>query len=121
MLFGLVHLLLIDTRQNNIMPVERFKLIFTTPYPQLEAIKDAIFAVGAGKFPGGKYTRVCFQTPGLGQFLPERDKGAKPSIGTPGTLEKVEEMKVEILCVGRDTMIDAVGALKRYDVFVILA
>lgn len=28
-----------------------------------------------------------------------------------GTLEYVEEMKVEILCVGRETMLDAVTAL----------
>lgn len=103
------------------MPVERFKLIFTTPHPQLEAIKNAIFAVGAGKYPGGKYSRACFQSPGLGQFLPERDKGAKPGIGTPGTLETVAEMRVEILCVGRSTMIDAVGALKRYYIIMVVA
>lgn len=93
---------------------ERFKLVFTAPHAPLKAIKDAIFAVGAGTYPGAKYSRVCFQTPGLGQFLPDEQKGAMPHIGTPGTLETVEEMRVEILCVGRDVMLRAVDALKRY-------
>lgn len=92
---------------------ERFKLVFRSPHAPLEAIKDAIFAVGAGTIPGGKYSRVCFQTAGLGQFLPDEQRGAKPHIGTPGTLETVEEMRVEILCVGRDVMLRAVEALKR--------
>ncbi|KAI9846913.1 MAG: hypothetical protein M1837_003525 [Sclerophora amabilis] len=98
---------------DRVMPATRFKLIFTTPHPQLEAIKQAIFEVGAGTYPGGKYSQVSFEVAGLGQFLPEEDKGAKPNIGTPGTLEKVQEMKVEIMCVGREVMNDAVAALKR--------
>ena len=54
---------------------------------------------------------VCFESPGIGQFLP--GEGAKPNIGTVGKLERVEEMKVEILCVGRDVMEGAVDSLKR--------
>jgi hypothetical protein len=38
-------------------------------------------------------------------------RGANPNIGAVGTLEHVEEMKVEILCVGRQTMLDAVKEL----------
>lgn len=88
---------------------DRYKLAFFVPHPSLEACKEAIFNTGAGTFPGGKYTKVCFQTPGTGQFLPGAD--AIPNIGTVGTLERVEEMKVEMLCVGRQTMLDAVNAL----------
>ncbi|KAI9788566.1 MAG: hypothetical protein M1816_006815 [Peltula sp. TS41687] len=94
-------------------PCERFKLVFTAPHAPLEAIKDAIFGVGAGTYPGAKYSRVCFQTPGFTQFLPDGQRGARPHIGTPDTLETVEEMRVEILCVGRDVMLRAVEALKR--------
>lgn len=90
----------------------RYKLVFTVPHSSLEACKDAIFAVGAGAYPGGKYSNVCFEIPGIGQFRP--GEGAKPNIGTVGQLEKVEEMRVEVLCVGRDVMLDAVQALKRY-------
>ncbi|OKL55707.1 hypothetical protein UA08_09053 [Talaromyces atroroseus] len=88
---------------------DRFKLIFFVPHPQLETCKEAVFATGAGTFPGGKYSKTCFQTPGTGQFLP--GDGANPNIGAVGALEFVDEMKVEILCVGRQTMLDAVKAL----------
>ncbi|KAI9882920.1 MAG: mediator of RNA polymerase II transcription subunit 8 [Watsoniomyces obsoletus] len=95
------------------MAEPRYKLIFTVPHAHLENVKDAVFAVGAGTFPGGKYTRVCFQMPGIGEFQPEVEKGAKPFVGTLGVLERVEEMRVEILCVGNDVMKEAVKALKR--------
>ncbi|KAJ9223110.1 hypothetical protein DTO169C6_4584 [Paecilomyces variotii] len=88
---------------------DRYKLIFFVPHPSLEACKEAVFATGAGTFPGGKYSKACFQSPGIGQFLP--GEGANPNIGAVGTVESVEEMKVEILCVGRKTMLDAVQAL----------
>ena len=54
---------------------------------------------------------VCFESPGIEQFLPS--EGAQPNIGEVGKLERVEEMKVEVLCVGRDVMLGAVDALKR--------
>lgn len=94
--------------------MDRYKLIFTVPVPAAEKVKNAIFKVGAGMFPGGKYSHVCFQTAGVGQFLPEEDRGANPHIGTPGVLERVEELKVEILCVTRDVVLDAVDALKKW-------
>jgi hypothetical protein len=87
----------------------KYKLVFFVPHPHLEACKDAVFATGAGSYPQGKYSRCCFQHPGLGQFLP--GDGANPNIGAVGTVEKVEEMRVEILCLGRPTMLKAVEAL----------
>lgn len=59
----------------------------------------------------GKYSMVSFESPGIGQFLP--GEGAQPNIGEVGKLERVEEMRVEVLCVGRDVMVGAVEALKR--------
>ncbi|MCJ1223988.1 adenine deaminase [Toensbergia leucococca] len=91
-------------------PYPRYKLIFTVPHSSLSACKEAIFAAGAGTYPGGKYTRVCFEIPGTGYFTP--GEGAVPNIGTVGKAERVEEMKVEILCVGREIMLGAVAALK---------
>ncbi|KAJ5087863.1 NGG1p interacting factor 3 NIF3 [Penicillium angulare] len=90
-------------------PPDRYKLVFFVPPSDLEACKEAIFATGAGSFPGGKYTKCCFQTNGTGQFLPSQD--ANPAIGSVGTLEHCEEVKAEIMCLGREVMLDAVQAL----------
>lgn len=88
---------------------DRYKLVFFVPPSDLEACKEAIFATGAGSFPGGKYTKCCFQTLGTGQFLP--NKGANPAIGAVGAVEQCEEIKAEIMCVGRDVMRHAVQEL----------
>ena len=92
-------------------PPPRYKLIFRVPHSSLTACKTAIFATGAGTYPGGNYTEVSFETPGVGEFTP--CTGAKPKIGVVGLKERVEEMRVEILCVGREVVEKAVGALKR--------
>ena len=55
---------------------------------------------------------VCFETAGTGQFMP--CAGANPAIGEVGELTRVDEIKVEVLCVDRDVMLGSVDALKRY-------
>lgn len=90
----------------------RYSLTFTVPHSSLLPCKDAIFAVGAGTYgPEKKYTRVCFLTPGLMEFTP--GKGAEPKIGKIGREERVEEMRVQVMCEGRAIAIKAVEALKR--------
>lgn len=91
----------------------RYKLIYFVPSSHLQATKDAVFAAGGGTYPGGKYAQCAFEIPGYGQFLPVAEAGANPHTGTPGKLEKTEETRVEILCVGRDTTKASVEALKR--------
>ncbi|BCR89257.1 uncharacterized protein ACHE_50455S [Aspergillus chevalieri] len=88
---------------------DRYKLIFYVPHSHLEPCKEAVFAAGAGVFSGGKYSKCCFQMPGQGQFQP--GDGANPAIGSVGALEYVEEMKVEVMCVGRSIMLNAVEEL----------
>lgn len=91
--------------------IQKFKLIFNVPTGSLEVCKKAIFAAGAGRYPGpGNYTECCFTTMGTGQFRPG-DK-ANPHIGKPGDLEHVESAKVETLCVGEEVVRKAVAALK---------
>lgn len=48
---------------------------------------------------------------GTGQFRPGNT--ANPHIGNVGTLEEVEEAKVETLCCGEDVARKAVEALKK--------
>lgn len=93
--------------------VVKFKLVFFVPTADLDAVKTAIFAAGAGRYPGpGNYTECAWQTLGTGQFRP--GDAANPHIGTVGALEKVEEVRVETLCVGEDIAKKAVEALKKW-------
>ena len=94
------------------VPIVRYKLIFHVPPAALGACKAAIFAAGAGRYPGpGNYTECAWTTMGTGQFRP--GDAANPHIGTVGQLEEVPEARVETLCVGADTVRAAVEALKR--------
>jgi len=91
----------------------RYKLVFFAPSTDLEPIKEAIFATGAGRYPGaGDYSKACFTSRGIGQFVP--GASAKPAIGEPGKPEEVDESRVEILCIGTAVAKEAVAALKRY-------
>ncbi|KAK8017213.1 hypothetical protein PG991_008289 [Apiospora marii] len=91
---------------------KRFKLVFFTPPSAAAACKRAIFAAGAGRYPGlGGYTECAWTSSlGTGQFRP--GDAANPHIGAIGQLEEVEEARVETLCVGEDTVKKAVAALK---------
>ena len=92
--------------------IARFKLIFFVPPSALAACKSAIFAAGAGRYPGpGTDTECCWVTLGTGQFRP--GDAAKPNIGKVGALEEVQEARVETLCLGEDTVRKAVEALKK--------
>ncbi|KAL1394087.1 hypothetical protein HDK64DRAFT_261783 [Phyllosticta capitalensis] len=91
---------------------QRFKLVFFAPIPAMPAIKQAIFAAGAGRYPGpGGYTEVGFTTQGRGQFRP--GASANPNIGKVGELEELDEHRFETLCVGQDVVREAVAALKK--------
>ena len=90
----------------------RYKLVFFAPPQDLPPIKEAIFATGAGSYPGqGNYTKCAFTTPGIGQFLP--GDSANPAIGEPGKPEEVGEARCEILCIGEGVTKEAVAALKK--------
>jgi hypothetical protein len=90
----------------------RLKLVFFAPPSAVEACKAAIFAAGAGRYPGpGNYTECCWTAMGTGQFRPGGT--ANPNIGNVGVLEEVQEARVETLCIGEDVARKAVEALKR--------
>lgn len=66
---------------------------FYVPVADAENVKEALFNAGAGKI--GNYDRCSFETRGFGQFRPLG--GANPKIGQIGDLERVEEIKVEMV------------------------
>ena|SRR3989338_3689902 len=86
-----------------------FKLVVFVPLPQLEKVRAAICAAGAGKI-GRKYDNCTFSTVGTGTFRPL--KGAKPFIGRQGKLEKVREARLETI-VGKKELNKAIAALKK--------
>ncbi|HSP70723.1 MAG TPA: hypothetical protein VLN26_00035 [Gaiellaceae bacterium] len=61
------------------------------PEDALEAVRDAVFAAGAGRI--GDYERCCWYTDGTGTFLAR--EGAEPTIGEVGTEERVREYRLE--------------------------
>ncbi|KAI0151823.1 GTP cyclohydrolase 1 type 2/Nif3 [Xylariaceae sp. FL1272] len=92
------------------MAATQYKLVFFVPPENVEDVKTAIFAAGAGRYPGsGCYTECAWQSTGVGQFRP--GDTANPHLGEVGKLEKVDEVRVETLCVGLETARRAVGAL----------
>lgn len=84
-----------------------YKLVFFVPESHLEPVKAAVFATGAGRI--GDYAQCCFETRGQGQFRPLA--GADPFLGHPGELERVAEVRVELVCEDR-LIRDAVAALR---------
>ena len=70
------------------------KLEVYVPATHAEDLKTALFAAGAGKIEN--YDCCCWQTSGTGQFRPL--DGSNAFIGEKGKIEKVEEIKIELLC-----------------------
>ena len=71
-----------------------YTLCFYVPESDLEEVKSAVFAAGAGRI--GNYDHCCWQAAGQGQFRPLAD--SNPAIGRQGELEVVAELRVEMVC-----------------------
>ena len=70
---------------------ERRKLVVFVPPEALDAVREAVFAAGAGRIGG--YERCSWYTQGTGTFL--GGEGAHPTIGEPGREERVPELRLE--------------------------
>jgi len=68
--------------------------VFYVPSEHAEDVKQAVFEAGGGQI--GDYDCCCWQTTGQGQFRPL--EGSNPFIGETGTVEHVEEIRVELVC-----------------------
>ena len=70
------------------------KLYTYAPKADADAVRDALFAAGAGHI--GKYAECSFSTPGTGTF--RAGATANPTIGSAGgKRELVDEIKIEVL------------------------
>jgi len=71
-----------------------YLIAFYVTKEHADIVKKAMFNAGAGKI--GNYEQCCWQTGGLGQFIP--CEGASPTIGSVNQIETVTELKVEMVC-----------------------
>jgi hypothetical protein len=89
------------------------KLVVFVPAEALDAVRDAVFAAGAGRI--GDYERCSWYTEGTGTFraLP----GANPSVGDVGVEERVPELRLETLFPAErhDDVVAALRAAHPYE------
>jgi hypothetical protein len=67
------------------------KLVVFVPLEAAEAVRDAVFAAGAGRIGG--YERCSWATEGVGTF--RGGAGTSPAIGEAGRDEEVLELRLE--------------------------
>jgi structural hemagglutinin/hemolysin toxin protein RtxA len=84
-----------------------YHIAFYVPVTHAETVKQSMFATGAGKL--GHYDRCSFETKGLGQFRGLEE--SQPFLGEKGKIERVEELKVEMIC-DEIYLSEAIKALK---------
>jgi hypothetical protein len=103
----------IDIRFSFKIGVDMLVLVFYVPLVDKEKVKQSCFSAGAGLL--GNYDQCCFETLGVGQFRPL--KGSSPSIGELHTVEKVEEVRVEMIVkrVCLNLVIQALKAAHPYE------
>ena len=84
------------------------KLVVFVPAEALDAVRDAVFAAGAGRI--GEYERCSWYTEGTGTFF--GGEGTSPTLGERGREERVPELRLETVFAA-DRHDDVVAALRR--------
>ncbi|RJX38293.1 Nif3-like dinuclear metal center hexameric protein [Paenibacillus pinisoli] len=70
-----------------------YKLVVFVPESHHEAVLEAIWRSGAGEI--GNYGCCSFNSKGTGTFKP--GEGTQPFIGSEGKLERVDEVRIEVI------------------------
>ena len=84
------------------------KLVVFVPREALDAVREALFAAGAGRI--GEYERCSWYTAGTGTFL--AGEGTSPTVGERGREERVAELRLETV-FPEEQHEDVVAALRR--------
>ena len=89
------------------------KIVTFVPAEHVEAVSTAMTGAGAGTI--GKYTHCSFRSEGMGTFLGA--EGSKPAIGSSGRLERVPEVRMEMVVPDRhvDSVVRAMRAAHPYE------
>lgn len=88
-------------------PGEAFKVATFLPEIAADRVRQALAEAGAGRI--GEYTHCSFTAPGSGTFL--GGEASRPAVGTRGRLERVAELRLEMVCSAR-LLADAVAAVR---------
>jgi dinuclear metal center YbgI/SA1388 family protein len=73
------------------------KWVVFVPVADADAVRDALFDAGGGHI--GDYSHCSWSVSGTGQFLPLQ--GARPAVGSVGSVEQVAEDRVELIAPAR--------------------
>lgn len=83
------------------------KIVVFVPIVAAEKVRQAMGRSGAGKL--GQYSFCSFSIRGVGRFRPMH--GAHPAIGKIGRAQKVQEERIEAICL-RALLHKVVAAIK---------
>jgi len=91
----------------------RCKLVVFVPAEALDAVRDAVFAAGAGRI--GDYERCSWYTEGVGTFL--GGESTSPTLGERGREERVAELRLETVFPAdrRAEIVEAVRSAHPYE------
>jgi dinuclear metal center YbgI/SA1388 family protein len=103
-------LMLVDTRPLKMSSpkAREFKLVTFAPRDAVEKVSSALFDAGAGRI--GNYSHCSFRSDGTGTFF--GNAGTNPTVGTSGSLESVEEVRLETV-VPIHKVDDIIAALRK--------
>lgn len=88
---------------------EECKIVTFCPPDAVEAIRNGLATVGAGRI--GEYKLCSFELRGTGTFF--GGESTSPTVGVKGQLERVEEVRLEMVC-SRSALGLAVIALREF-------
>lgn len=93
--------------------LRRYKLVTFVPVEHEAEVRDALAEAGAGII--GNYSHCAFSTQGWGSFKPLA--GADPYIGEVGKVERVQEVRLEMVVDhhARERVIDALWKAHPYE------
>lgn len=86
-----------------------FKIVTFVPAEAAERVRDAMASSGAGVI--GAYKACSFSAPGTGTFF--GDDSTDPSVGESGRLERVQEVRLEMVCAPKAVAL-AIEALRAF-------
>jgi dinuclear metal center YbgI/SA1388 family protein len=96
-----------------VRPGEGMKIVTFVPAYAVDVVRDAMVRAGAGAI--GAYRKCSFELAGSGTF--EGGAASRPTVGKRGRLERVDEVRLEMVCEPRAqvAVVQAIRAVHPYE------